>query len=70
VSDEAAGQAAWTHWETTRRELREITDRITLAPEERRQLLTALDRSHAALAAWLVTVHRPQSNQSTDRSGS
>lgn len=64
VSDAAAdagtGHDAWTHWEITRRELRAITDRIAISPEDRAELLTALDRSHAALAAWLVTVHRPE----------
>lgn len=63
MSDEAAdpSQEAWERWETTRRELRAITERIAIPPEDRQELLSALDRSQAALAAWLVTAHRPES---------
>lgn len=60
AADADTGHDAWAHWETTRRELRAITDRIAISAEDRADLLTALDRSHAALAAWLVTVHRPE----------
>ncbi len=60
TADPSAITEARARWETASRELREVTDRVSLPPDDRRRLLTALDRSHAALAAWLVTAHRSE----------
>jgi hypothetical protein len=58
---------AWAHWESTRRELLAIADRIALPPADRSELFTALDRSHAALAAWLVSACRPTEDSQLQR---